>query len=197
MLTAAGTVPDLHRIPFSFFLLKRNLKRGKTKVFLADCNMNTGIFVANGHSMMSKLINYALLMIAFVLFHQQLAAQNTLSSADSTHLAILTTELTLSADQIVQADSILRASSRQLSDCDRELLRVSRSEAAQEEKENQQRELKEKKKSIRENRDLSITLLLTSEQRKIYDEKIKPQKPGVLHMGMNHDRSKCEVCVVK
>jgi hypothetical protein len=136
-------------------------------------------------------------MIAFVLFHQQLAAQNTLSSADSTHLAILTAELTLSADQIVQADSILRASSRQLSDCDRELLRMSRSEAAQEEKENQQRELKEKKKSIRENRDLSITLLLTSEQRKIYDEKIKPQKPGVLHMGMNHDRSKCEVCVVK
>jgi hypothetical protein len=197
MLTAAGTVPDLHRIPFSFFLLKRNLKRGKTKVFLADCNIKAGIVVANDHSMMSKLNNYVLLMIVHMLFGHQLVAQKTLSSADSTHLAILTTELSLSADQVVQADSIFRASSLQLSECDRELLRVSRSDAAQEEKENQQRALKEKKKNIKENRDLSITLLLTSEQRKIYDEKIKPQKPGVLHMGMNHDRSKCEVCVVK
>jgi hypothetical protein len=135
----------------------------------------------------------ALLVLSAFTFH----AQKNLSVADSTHLAILQSELALTEDQSLRIDSLLRVSSQQITEIERELLRISRSDTSTEEKENLQRELREKKKNVRENRDLSITLILSAEQRKIYDEKIKPTKPGVLHMGMNHDRSKCEVCVVK
>lgn len=125
------------------------------------------------------------------------SAQKTLSTADSTYLAILQTELTLTPEQRTQADSLISLSSQKITEYERELLRISRSGIAQEEKDSQQRELREKKKNEKENRDLSIVLLLTSEQRKIYAERIKPSKPGVLHMGITHDRAKCEVCVVK
>jgi|688.fasta_scaffold01187_4 hypothetical protein len=140
-----------------------------------------------------KALLSALMILGAFTFH----AQKNLSVADSAHLAILQTELTLTEDQHIRIDSLLRVSSQHISEIERELLRISRSDASAEEKENLQRELREKKKNVRENRDLSITLLLSAEQRKIYDEKIRPSKPGVLHMGMNHDRSKCEVCVVK
>jgi len=48
-------------------------------------------------------------------------------------------------------------------------------------------------KDIREERDLEIQSLLNPEQLAIYNEKVKPQKPQVLHFGM-HNRADCNVC---
>jgi hypothetical protein len=136
-------------------------------------------------------------LLVFVVTTCCATAQSRLSPADSTHLQILVRELSLSETQTEQADSILRFTSARLTSIDKELVQVSRSSLSVEEKEAKQSVLKEKKKTEKENRDLSIVLLLTPEQRTIYDSKIKPAKPGVLHMGMNHDRAQCGICVVK
>lgn len=49
-------------------------------------------------------------------------------------------------------------------------------------------------KKIREERDLSVELALTPEQKEIYLTQIKIAKPQVLHFGV-HDRMNCPVCV--
>lgn len=124
-------------------------------------------------------------------------SQAKLSPADSTHLALLKKELSLTPLQVNQADSILRVTTEKITALDKELMQTSRSNLPQEEKERKQAELREQKRNAKENRDLSILLLFTTDQRAIYDSRIKPSKPGVLHMGMNHDRAQCEICVVK
>lgn len=126
-----------------------------------------------------------------------IGASAQLSPADSSYAANLKNELTLADVQVLAIDSILKVHDGEIILLDKETQRIARSSMAQEEKESQQSNVREKKKLSKENRDLSIQLLLTSEQRKIYDLKIKPQKPSVLHMGMNHDRANCTVCIPK
>jgi len=53
--------------------------------------------------------------------------------------------------------------------------------------------LNQKKKDIRDMRELDVRLQLNPAQLKIYDEKIKPVKPQVLHFGL-HNRADCKVC---
>ena len=48
-------------------------------------------------------------------------------------------------------------------------------------------------KDVREMRDLEIQSKLNVEQLAIYNEKIKPTKPQVLHFGL-HNRADCKVC---
>lgn len=57
--------------------------------------------------------------------------------------------------------------------------------------------LSAEKKALKEDRDLSIELELTPEQREIYTTQIKIAKPQVLHFGQTHDRMNCPVCVPK
>lgn len=51
----------------------------------------------------------------------------------------------------------------------------------------------QEKSDLRELRELDIKALLTPEQRKVYEEKIAPSKPAVLHFGI-HNRMDCKVC---
>jgi hypothetical protein len=136
-------------------------------------------------------------IIAFLMMQQSAHSQSKLSPADSSHSALLKQELTLSPIQVQQMDSILRSTAEKIITIDKELIQISRSNQSQDEKDKKQADLREQKRNAKESRDLSILLLLTSEQRAIYDTKIKPSKPGVLHMGMNHDRAQCEICIVK
>jgi hypothetical protein len=80
---------------------------------------------------------------------------------------------------------------------DKELSRVSRSDISEEERSRAQAELRNKKKTARDNRDFAAQFLLTPQQRITYNDKIKPAPPAILHMGMNHDRANCNVCVTK
>lgn len=57
--------------------------------------------------------------------------------------------------------------------------------------------LSAEKKSLKEDRDLSVEMELTPEQRDIYLSQIKIAKPQVLHFGQTHDRMNCPVCVPK
>ncbi|WP_306643681.1 hypothetical protein [Sanyastnella coralliicola] len=51
----------------------------------------------------------------------------------------------------------------------------------------------QEKKDLRELRELDIRAQLNKEQLVIYDEKIQPAKPQVLHFGI-HNRADCGVC---
>ncbi len=119
----------------------------------------------------------------------------TTKPADVQYLLNMKTELALNNEQFDAMDSIYYNTGEQISMLDKEIQTISRSELTEEERSDKIRDLNGKKKTIRDSRDLSIELLLTDEQKKIYKEKIKPSKPSVIHMGMNHDRSNCNVCI--
>lgn len=53
--------------------------------------------------------------------------------------------------------------------------------------------LNQEKKDLKEVRELDIKSVLQPEQVAIYDEKVAPQKPKVLHFGI-HNRADCNVC---
>jgi hypothetical protein len=55
-------------------------------------------------------------------------------------------------------------------------------------------DLHQKKKDVREIRDLGIVSILTEDQRNKYEQDVRPARPQVLHFGMTHDRMNCNVC---
>jgi hypothetical protein len=117
--------------------------------------------------------------------------------SDSTYLAKLKSELNLNEVQSAVVDTLYKKTSADIRMIDKEIMSLSRKSILEEEKKNKIAALELNKKNIRESRDLSVKLMLTTEQKKIYDEKIKPSKPAVLHMGLTHDRASCTVCVPK
>lgn len=54
--------------------------------------------------------------------------------------------------------------------------------------------LTQEKADLREVRELDLKMLLTPMQRTIYEERIAPAKPQVLHFGI-HNRMDCKICV--
>ena len=91
----------------------------------------------------------------------------------------------------------MKSTAIQLKQFDKELSKVSRSSISDEEKSSRQNEIRQQKKNTVEERDMAIVFLLDDRQRRIFNEQVKPSKPAVLHMGMNHDRANCTVCVTK
>ena len=55
--------------------------------------------------------------------------------------------------------------------------------------------LRMRRKSMSKEREERILQELSSEQQKVYLERIAPNKPQVLHMGLKHDKINCNVCV--
>ena len=117
-----------------------------------------------------------------------------LSQQDSATLTSIKTELSLTPSQLSKADSLFNAASLEIKKYDSEITTVVRSSLPKEETDLKVAVLNQKKKDTRDMRDLELTILFSPEQKKIYDEKIKPAKPAVLHFGMNHDRATCAVC---
>jgi hypothetical protein len=126
-----------------------------------------------------------------------LSAQVRLSSADSLQLYQIRTLCVLDDVQRPAIDSLFMRCAIECAALDKELSRVSRSAISEEERATAQQDLRNKKKTARENRDFATQFLLTPQQRITYNEKIKPTPPAILHMGMNHDRANCNVCVTK
>lgn len=122
------------------------------------------------------------------------SAQN-LTPSDSLFLAKLRTELQLPDTTLSQIDSIYKAPITRLQEIDKEVNRIARTDIPQSEKDARFVNLRAEKKSLKEDRDLSILRLLNAEQQTIYTTKVVPPKPAVLHMGTNHDRASCTVCV--
>jgi hypothetical protein len=118
-----------------------------------------------------------------------------LSASDSLFFQNLERELQPSVTLTHQIDSIYRIPLLRLQQIDKEINRISRTDTPQAEKDKIFKNLRLEKSQLKEERELSILLLLSSEQQVIYKEKVLPTKPAVLHMGSNHDRASCTVCI--
>ena len=143
-----------------------------------------------------SLIKFLSLPVLIVLCSFDLMCQQ-LSSSDSLYAINVRTELALSQNQIFKMDSIMRSFANELVSIEKENQRNSRSSISQVEKDSIQTQLLENKKQIKSAREISIRSLFTPEQNILYDTKIKPGKPAVIHMGINHDRVNCTVCLPK
>jgi hypothetical protein len=137
------------------------------------------------------------LTLSLLLLSIAIGSYAQLSAGDSLFISQLNRSCELNAFQISAVDTLMKSTAIQLKQLDRELSKVSRSSMSDEEKNTRQNEIRKQKKDALENRDMAIGFLLNDEQRKIFIEQVKPSKPAVLHMGMNHDRANCNVCVVK
>ena len=137
------------------------------------------------------------LILSSLLLSIAIVGRAQLSAGDSLFLAQLNRSCELNTMQFSAVDTLLKSTAMELKQLDKELNKVSRSAISEEEKNTRQTEIRKQKKDALENRDLAIGFLLDDRQRKIFFEQVKPSKPAILHMGMNHDRAKCNVCVAK
>jgi Mg2+ and Co2+ transporter CorA len=138
------------------------------------------------------MIQYSVifLFMVFSLF----AEGQVLQAQDSTYLQRFHAELKTTPFQKSKVDSIYIAAATRLAIVDTETKVIQQSDISEEEINSKVSLANQQKKDIREVRDLEIALLLSPEQRIVYEEKIKIKKPSVLHFGMNHDRANCNVC---
>jgi len=137
------------------------------------------------------------LIPAFILLFAAGTCHAQLTSSDSLFILQLNKTCELNALQLSAVDTLMKSTALQLKQLDKEMSKVSRSALSDEEKNMRQTEIRKQKKDALEGRDMAIAFLLDDGQRRIFLEKVKPSKPAVLHMGMNHDRANCNVCVAK
>ena len=137
------------------------------------------------------------LISAIILLCASLSSNAQFSSSDSLFIIQLNRSCELNAFQFSAVDTLMKSTAIQLKQFDKELIKVSRSSISDEEKSSRQNEIRKQKKDTVEERDMAIVFLLDDRQRRIFNEQVKPSKPAVLHMGMNHDRANCTVCVTK
>ena len=132
---------------------------------------------------------------AFILLSAAVSSYAQLTASDSLFINQLNRTCELNAFQLSAVDTLMKSTAIQLKQLDKEMSKVSRSALTDEEKNTRQNEIRKQKKDALEGRDMAIGFMLDDRQRKIFFEQVKPSKPAVLHMGMNHDRANCNVCV--
>lgn len=121
-------------------------------------------------------------------------AEGQTSDPDQVLLTNIKSTLSLSPWQLQKADSLFEAVAVQLRTIDKEITRIARSGLPREEADLKLAIANQQKKDLREMRDLEMSMMLEAEQRKVYEEQIRPAKPQVLHFGLAHDRANCNVC---
>ena len=137
------------------------------------------------------------LISAIILLSAAVSSYAQLTASDSLFINQLNRTCELNAFQVSAVDTLMKSTAIQLKQLDKEMSKVSRSALTDDEKNMRQNEIRKQKKDALEGRDMAIGFLLDDRQRTIFFEQVKPSKPAVLHMGMNHDRANCNVCVVK
>lgn len=116
------------------------------------------------------------------------------SSADERKRANMKSELNLSTDQSNQVDSVFMVFNQEFELLDQNLQSVQRDTSLTEEDLLLRMQvINQEKKDLKALRELELKNLLNKEQLVIYEEKIQPQKPQVLHFGI-HNRADCNVC---
>lgn len=108
------------------------------------------------------------------------AAMHELLGLNPLQERVLDTLLTRYGEELLRLDEKLKAAERDTTLSEEDvLLRLNA--------------VTQEKSDVRELRELDIKALLTPNQRVIYEEKIAPSKPAVLHFGV-HNRMDCKVC---
>jgi hypothetical protein len=139
------------------------------------------------------ILTKILSLILFVIITISTSAQS-LNPQDSIYLARFHRELITTTDQKPKIDSIYFSYASKIALIESEMKAIQQSSLNEEEINTKVTALNEEKKMQRQLRELDLTAILTDEQKKIFNEKIKPSKPAVLHFGMTHDRMNCGVC---
>jgi hypothetical protein len=139
------------------------------------------------------ILTKILSLILFVIITISSSAQS-LNPQDSIYLARFHRELITTTDQKPKIDSIYFSYASKIALIESEMKAIQQSSLNEEEINTKVTALNEEKKMQRQLRELDLTAILTDEQKKIFNEKIKPSKPAVLHFGMTHDRMNCGVC---
>jgi hypothetical protein len=148
------------------------------------------------HQIPSKLSKYCLLMILVCGGISTIQAQS-ISASDSLYLQSLRNELALTDSQYVHIDSIYCKAQKSIVALDKEIQKTSRSEMNAEEKDAKVKAMAAEKKNLKAMREIDMQLVLTTEQKKKFEEKVKASKNAVSHFGASHDRTSCVVCVPK
>ena len=137
------------------------------------------------------------LISAIILLSAAVSSYAQLTASDSLFINQLNRTCELNAFQQSAVDTLMKSTAIQLKQLDKEMSKVSRSSISDDEKSSRQNDIRKQKKDALDGRDMAIAFLLDNRQRSIFYDQIKPSKPAVLHMGMNHDRANCNVCVAK
>ena len=116
-----------------------------------------------------------------------------LSESDQAFLTQLRGRLELSASQDSSINALFTASQHRVDSLDLAIRKIQQSDDESFILE-QLPILRQQKKDVRELRDLSIFDLLNPVQQNIFQQEIRPQKPAVLHFGIQHDRMSCTIC---
>ncbi|MFT4879918.1 MAG: hypothetical protein ACJAU0_002092 [Flavobacteriales bacterium] len=132
-------------------------------------------------------------VVVFILGSNFVNAQD-LASVDKRKRDAMVKELDLNELQVTMIDTVFFQYSRQLNELDAQIQDIETSgEFAEEDVVVRVSVMQQEKKDLREVRELDLKMLLRPEQAVIYDEKIRPSKPQVLHFGI-HNRADCNVC---
>lgn len=140
-----------------------------------------------------NIMQRTLFFIALTLTCFCSAAQSPLTAADSSFLARTKTLVQLSPSQIRFADSLFFSKGEALKQLETELFTLQRSNLPEDSIATYSSVLANKRKDLRNTRDLELRLALTPEQQIIFDNQLKTSKPQVLHFGV-HNRADCVVC---
>ena len=125
--------------------------------------------------------------------HSSLSAQE-LPAADQRKLDAINQTIELSPRQKSFIDSLYFSYAVKISKIDSSLKVIQRSEALSESQLlTRMSVLNQEKKDLRSMRDLDTKMFLTPDQKVVFDEKVVPQKPQVLHFGI-HNRADCVTC---
>lgn len=106
---------------------------------------------------------------------------------------MLRKELAPDSAQAEKLDKMVTEAAGKIAELEAEKMQVQRETEDEELLLTQLKVLNQEIKDVREVRDLDIQALLSPDQLKLYNEKIKPKKPTILHFGL-HNRADCKVC---
>ncbi len=141
-------------------------------------------------------ITFRHILIAFliIVFNNAIQAQSSLSEKDQRFLSKLSSELKLEEMQVKEITSLYQVAQIELDSLQKEIKHIEKTEDDEKMVNLKVNVLNQKKKDVKEFRELELKLLLSPDQIVAYERDIKPQKPKVLHFGI-HDRAKCQVCI--
>ena len=133
MLTAAGTVPVLHRIPFSFFAWEETFSAAN----VVECLWCEQLYLSNQFLktiMIALRIGLLKCTCIVLCLSTSLQSQAQLSAMDSTQLAQIKIICALNEQQSPAVDSLFKNCSAACVRIDKEINRMSRSGVSEEDK---------------------------------------------------------------
>jgi hypothetical protein len=126
--------------------------------------------------------------IANIDYAQELAA------IDQRKLDAIEKTIELDVNQKQQIQVVFSKYALLISDIDKQISNTQKSDIPEEQIPLRVSAYNQDKKDLRDLRELEIKGILNPSQRLVYEKKIQPEKPQVLHFGL-HDRANCNVCV--